>query len=428
MHTFIKPVIFYCLLSLFFTITVLQGQETPQALYNKAEQLAKNKKHSEALGLYQKAVTADPSFTPAYRGMVTCYSELGNAQGALKFMDSLFLDNPDVAEVYYGMGYALFKLCKYEEAGTYFEKAIQLKPDLAEAWNNRAAIFQFVTGDYKKARQYYEKAMAISSKQGNAWVLSIARENLAALPSAEDLKPLTLEEFLNLYLARAEANDEQGVRRLVLGQKKNCKQAMDWLLERAMQAGGEGNGDEEKTTLALAKLLAGEYATQHKSGELGKKLSAYTEIPGDRKKKIYRANSLLNAGMEKEQQGLYDDACRRYREACASFDALGDKTKAGLSSLYLGDAYRALKKHKEARTAYSDALTRFIEGRDDPQKALALSSLGIACFLLGEKDEALGFLKRSLSLYTSLQDEDACRKVQKNIAMIKANSSNNGKQ
>ncbi|MEI6126642.1 MAG: tetratricopeptide repeat protein [Pseudomonadota bacterium] len=411
--------IFFIFVTLvFFDTGFLYPQEAPKALFEKAESLFNNKKFSESLTLYQKIVTADPSFVQAYRGVVSCYGELGNPQGAVKFMDSLFIEHPQSAELHYGLGYALYSAGKYEDAGNYFDKALQLKPDLAAAWNNRAAIYHFITRDYKRARQYYEKAIEISSRAGNTWVLDVAKKNLANLPAEEDVKPLTLEAFLNTFIARADANDAQGVRQLVLGQKKNGEQALEWFLNQAMMAYAEDKKDEEKTTVALATLLVTEYAAVYKSDSLRKRLQAYTGMDDAKKKKMAGGETLLNAGMEKEQQGLYEDAGRKYKEALACFESMGDKSKAGLIFLYLGDVGRAVKRYPEARKAYSDALTCFLEIKDERQKALALSSLGITCSLLGEQSDALDFLRRSLNIYAVLKDEEALKKVKDAMALI----------
>ena len=190
---------------------------------------------------------------------------MGNPQGALKYMDSLFLEKPDSAEVHYGMGCALYGLQKYDDAAKYFDKAIKIKPDLAAAWNNRGSIYHFVARDYAQARQYYEKAIEIGTRTGNAAVVKIARENIANLPREEDLKPLTLEEFLNIFIARADESDAAGVRWLVFGQKANCQPAMDWLLEQALHAASQDAYDEEKTAVALAALLAADYSGVHKN-------------------------------------------------------------------------------------------------------------------------------------------------------------------
>ena len=393
-------------------------QETAQALFQKAETLYKAKNHAEALPLYQKVIAADSAYAQAYRGVVLCYGAMGNPQGALKYMDSLFLEKPDSAEVHYGMGCALYGLQKYDDAAKYFDKAIKIKPDLAAAWNNRGSIFHFIARDYATARQYYEKAIEIGARTGNAAVVKIARENIANLPREEDLKPLTLEEFLNTFIARADESDAAGVRWLVLGQKANCEPAMDWLLDQALQAAAQDAKDQEKTVGALATLLAAEYSGLHKNEALKKKLKAYTALSAEQKKKTFQGNSLLARGVEQEQRGAPAQAEQDYGQALACFQALNDKGKTGLALLYLGDAQRGLKKYPEARRAYTDAVTAFMEVKDEKQRALALTSLGFTSALLKEHADALEFFNRALKIYTSLKDEQSAAKVRENIARV----------
>ncbi len=393
-------------------------QETPQAVFLKAETLYKAKNPAEALPLYQKVIAADSVFSQAYRGVVLCYGAMGNPQGALKYMDALFIDKPGSAEVHYGMGCALYGLQKYDEAARYFDKAIKIKPDLAAAWNNRGSIYHFVARDYAKARQHYEKAIEIGNRTGNAAVVKIARENIANLPREEDLKPLTLEEFLNTFIARADESDAAGVRWLVLGQKANCGPALDWFLEQALQSAFQEDKNQEKILVALATLLAGEYGGVHKDELLKKKLKAYTSLSDDKKKKTFQGNSLLARGVEQEQQAAFEQAAQAYSGALDCFQALQDKPKTGLALLYLGDAQRALKKYAEARKSYTDAVTAFMEVKDEKQRALALTSLGFTSALLKEYAEALDFFNRALKIYTSLKDEPSAAKVRENISRV----------
>lgn len=406
-------VLLLCLVSPAFS------QETPQALLQQAERLYKGKKHADALQLYKKAIAADSALSQAYRGVVLCYGALGNPQGALKYMDALFLDNPDSAELEYGMGCALYNLQKYNDAAKYFDTAIRMKPDLAAAWNNRGSIYHFVARDYGKARQYYEKAIAIGTRTGAAAVVNIARENLANLPREEDLLPMGLEDFLNAFVARAGDSDAAGVRWLVQGQKVNCESALDWLLEQALEASVQGAADREKAATALATLLAAEYRGLYKSDALKGKLAAFTGLSPEKKIKLYEGNSLLARGLEQEQRGSAEQAAQSYAGALICYKAAADTAKAGLALLCLGDAQRALKKYAEARESYSQAATAFLQVKDEPQRALALTSLGFTSALLKQHAEALEFLNRALNIYVALKDGQSAEKVRKNIARVK---------
>ena len=300
-------------------------------------------------------IAADSVYSRAYRGVVLCYGAMGNPQGALKYMDALFIDKPDSAEVHYGMGCALCGLQKYDEAAKYFDKALKIKPDLAAAWNNRGSIYHFVARDYAKARQYYEKAIETGSRTGNAEVVKIARENIANVPREEDLKPLTLEEFLDTFIARADDSDSAGVRWLVLGQKANCEPALDWFLEQALQAASQEAKDQEKTAVALATLLA---ATVDRLKTEGKVISKYTEILS-----LDGENKEARAALAKIYYEKYRDAetlrqsgdMAYYKELILAFD---------------DGAYRALLEKEGSLTLTTNPAAdgyfvfRFVEGPD----------------------------------------------------------------
>jgi tetratricopeptide (TPR) repeat protein len=413
--------IMYCFAIMFMALCCAPAaccQETPQSFFQKAEAFYKAKNYAEALPLYQKVIAADSLYVQAYRGIVLCYGAMGNPHGALKYMDTLFLEKPGSAEVHYGMGCALYGAQKYDSAASYFDKAIKIKPELAAAWNNRGSIYHFVARDYAKARQYYEKAIETGSRTGNAEVVKIARENIANLPREEDFKSMSLEDFLNAFIARADESDAAGVRWLVLGQRANCGPALDWLLEQALQAASQEAKDQEKTFVALAMLLAAEYGGVHKNEALKKRLAAYTGLSAEQKKKTFQGNSLLARGVQQERQAAFDEAAKDYSEALACFQAARDKARTGLALLYLGDAQRGLKKYSEARTSYADAETAFIEVNDKKQHALTLTSLGFTSALLKQYAEAIEFFNRALKIYISLKDEQLAGKVRENISRV----------
>ena len=139
-----KHVLFYLVL-ISITTTFFQNnphcENSPEIVFQRAEALLNEKKYSEAASLFEQVIMMDLSFVQSYKRLIECYNKLGDPQGAVVFMESIFLENPETAEVCYGLGYSLYNTKKYETAKNYFEKAIELKPDFASAWNNCAAIY-----------------------------------------------------------------------------------------------------------------------------------------------------------------------------------------------------------------------------------------------------------------------------------------------
>ncbi|UCD89609.1 MAG: tetratricopeptide repeat protein [Desulfobacterales bacterium] len=421
----------YVLLSFFIIAVVnplyknsLIAAENHHTSYRNAEALFKKKKFSEALSLYENILLKNPSFISAYRSLTKCYKELGDLQGAVIFIESLFFENPESAEVCYGLGYALYSAKKYNDSKIYFEKAIKLNPNLAEAWNNCAAIYHLVLQDDKKARNYYEKAISISRQTGNNRVLEIAKMNLARLPNQEVIQPvkenLTLEEFINRFIFCVDHNNKKRIRQLILGQKENSEQAMDWLLKQAMRAFAESNTEEEKTALLLARLLDQEYRNSFKNNLLKGKLYAYNSLSHEKKKMLIKGEDLINKGLKREHEEIYKEALQSYKDALSAFQDIKNISKTGIAYVYIGDVYRKMKKYDLARKAYHNGLSCFIEIGEQERKAFVLSELGKTYFFLKDYKNALQFLEQSLEAYRLLKDENSEKKVKQNIDLVKA--------
>ncbi len=406
-----------------FPGTQSQAGEKIDTRFEKAESLLNTKKFPEASNLYEEILSDDPSNIGGYRGLVKSYQALGDTLGAAAFIETLFLEHPENAAVNYGMGYVQFNLKNYPAAASYFDKALQLNPDLAEAWNNRAAIYQFFEQDYEKARAYYAKAIALSQHSRNSRVLSIARQNSARLPKKKVLKPitetLTLEEFVNRFMTAIEAGDQQKIRRLVLGQKQNCEQAMAWLLDQAVDTSIVGSSDDDNSALLIARLLAKNYQASFNSNYLEGKLEAYYRLSDESKRLLVRSEELIRAGLQAEQNGDYAESLKHYRAAVLSFEKYGDMGKTGLAYVYLGDVYIKQQQYTLARDVFQKALVCFGDSAALENRALVLVSLGKTCFASGEYAAALQYLNQSLAAYRKLNDAASVKKVEQNITIVK---------
>jgi tetratricopeptide (TPR) repeat protein len=326
--------------------------------------------------------------------------------------------------VSYGLGYALYSLERYYDALTCFKKAIDLKSDIAAAWNNCGVVYHYVVKDYRRARYYYEKAIEIGEKSGDNWVLNTAGENLANLPEAEKLEAITeemtLEDFINRLISCAESNSCKEIPGLVLGQKDNSRRAMDWLIGKAGRSYAEGNIKDEKTLVALAEILQDEYSISFKSPDLHDRFKKYNSLSGNEKKKLVEGEGLLEKGSVNEQDGRYTEAAEDYQEALTCFAGINDTAGQGLALSYLGDVHRTLKNYSVAVDFYNKSLFLFDETGELERKAYTLSSLGETCFMMARHAEAVDYLNQSMEIYGLLQDREAVTKVQGNLEMIKA--------
>lgn len=108
------------------------------------------------------------------------------------------------ASDYIKQGNALFFESRYDDAIAAYDKAIQLAPDLYEAWFGRASSL-VVLQDYDDALDAYGRALALNAESVEAWVgqgtvlrkLQQLDEAIAAFERASALKPEDVRIWLN---------------------------------------------------------------------------------------------------------------------------------------------------------------------------------------------------------------------------------------
>ena len=87
-------------------------------------------------------------------------SRFGRHENAIADYDKAIQLKPDLADAYSNRGNAKGRLERYEDAITDFDKAIQLEPDMAEAYSNRGNA-KGGLGRYEDAIIDYDKAIQL---------------------------------------------------------------------------------------------------------------------------------------------------------------------------------------------------------------------------------------------------------------------------
>jgi tetratricopeptide (TPR) repeat protein len=294
---------------------------------------------------------------------------------------------------------------------------------MPEAWNNRAAIYQFVEKDYSKARKFYAQAIELAKKADNQRVLQIAQENLAHIPVEKALIPvkehLSLEQFLNRFIAAAQASDNRAIRELVMGQKHNSQQAMDWFLDEALKASVDGTHDKENAALLLANVLAQIYQEAFNDPSLTVKKEELSSLSVKKRNVILNSESLMEQGLTHEQANAFDKALNAYQGALTGYKETGLEHKAGVALVYIGDVHVKLMKYDLAQSAYKEALPFFDHDGDAESRARVLASLGQACLKAQDYKMALKHMQASQKIYRKLKYEHEAKKLEKNIDKLK---------
>ncbi len=122
---------------------------------------------------FNKAIELKSGLASAYFGRASVKEAKGYHNEALDDLRVFLKIQPD-AQAYNTVGVWMWTHCFYEKSEEYYTKAIELKPDFAEAYNNRGAIksFKSIYGSTRldEAIEDYDKAIEISPDFAQAYL------------------------------------------------------------------------------------------------------------------------------------------------------------------------------------------------------------------------------------------------------------------
>jgi tetratricopeptide (TPR) repeat protein len=91
------------------------------------------------------------------------FADLGRDQEAIRSYERAIRIKPDYADTWNNEGRSLVGVGRYQEAITSFERAIRIKPDYADAWYNKGIILRNL-GKQKDADRCFAKARELGLK------------------------------------------------------------------------------------------------------------------------------------------------------------------------------------------------------------------------------------------------------------------------
>ncbi len=118
--------------------------------------------------LFADLIKKNPDEPVSYNNLGNKEDKAGNYEKAIGYYNQAISVNSNYAEAFYNRGLSYYNLNKYAEAHTDFNKAIQINPNFAKAFNNRGTAKYFLS-DKKGACKDWEKALALgySEAKGN---------------------------------------------------------------------------------------------------------------------------------------------------------------------------------------------------------------------------------------------------------------------
>ncbi len=367
----------------------------------------------EAIEAFNKAVEADPDFTPAYNAKGRALSELTRYGESVEAFDLAIKADPDYAPAYNAKGRVLSELTRYGESVEAFDLAIKADPGYAAAYSGKVDALNAL-GRYEEAVNLYRDSQEIYKKLTEEEHLGAATSlnNLAFLyeekgdyQKAEPLFKSALEIRENA-LAPEHLDIATSLNNLaLLYYNKGDYQKAEPLLKRTLKIREDALGQEHPdyaTSLDNLALLYENLGDYQKAEPL---LKSALKI---REKALgpvhpYTATSLNNlAALLYENKGDYQKAELLLKRALMIREkALGPEhpdyatSLDNLALLYenLGDYQKAEPLLKSALEIREKAL-----GPGHPYTATSLSNLALLYEEKGDYEKAEPLLKSALEI------------------------------
>ena len=134
----------------------------------------------------------------------TSHQRENNSNEAIETYNKAIEINPQFAEAWNNKGTALGNLGRFEEALIAYDKAIEINPQFAEAWNSKGAALGNL-GRFEEALIAFDKAIEINPQFVGAWInkgaalrnLGRFEEALIASEKAIEINPQFAEAWYN---------------------------------------------------------------------------------------------------------------------------------------------------------------------------------------------------------------------------------------
>ncbi|PZV17506.1 MAG: hypothetical protein DCF22_03530 [Leptolyngbya sp.] len=325
------------------------------------------------------------------------HQRAGRMAEAEQVYRSLLQQQPESIDALNLLGALLHERGRYDEALTYFEQVLTLRP-AAESHNSVAIVLK-AQGNYSAAVEQYRKALALKPNQpevmsnlGNALKESGSAEDaIACYRDAIALNPNYAEAHNNLgisYKEQGKLDEAISCYQTALRLKPNYVEAhhnlgIIWRLQGKLDQAI----DYFRQAIALKPTYVDAHtslgSTLHQQGKLDEAIAQFTHVLT---LKPDSAETYNNLAMVLQEQGKVEEAIAAFKQALVI-----RPDYPGVCN-NLGNLLLESDRTEEAIASYRQAL----ELR--PTYAEACNNLGNALQRLGQRDEAVAEYRRALEL------------------------------
>ena len=373
------------------TTELLAAEVTAVLAVNEATKTARQ---SQATAT---AVAAELSKADYVRqGLV--YAEQGDYGQAITYYDQAIELDPDYADAYFYQGLAYSNLGDHKQAIADYTKAIELDPNYAKAYNNRGVAYYY-QGDYEQAIADYSKAIELDPDYAEAYnnrgvahrKLGNYEQGIADYNKAIELDPNYVEAYASRGYAYYGLSDyEQAI-----ADYTNAIELDPHYVEAYTSRGyayyGLSDYEQAIADYTNAIELDPHYVEAYTSrGYAYYGLSDYEQAIADYTNAIELdpsyAKAYNNRGFAYYYQGDYEQAIADYSKA---IELDPDYAEAYNNR---GFAYYDLGDYEQAIADYNKAI------EFDPSYAKAYNNRGLAYYYQGDYEQAIADYNKAIEL------------------------------
>ena len=173
-------------------------------IYNYGLLSERTGKKSQAVSLYEEALSLDSSHMKSKINLGALYLEQGDVESALTFLNSAYNQDKNNFEANNNLGNAYREKGDYAMAVTYYQNALKLVPTDNTVRENLAKVYASA-GQYSNAKAAYEDVVAADERN---WVaqLELAKIDMSLGNNAEAIERLEFLQLNNPSFMRTEVS------------------------------------------------------------------------------------------------------------------------------------------------------------------------------------------------------------------------------
>ena len=309
----------------------------------------------------------------------------------------------DLGALFYERSYKGDPLLWLSKAVDHYDRALELDPQLAEAWFNRA-LCHHQMALFSKARADWERYLQIDSD--SPWAAE-AREGLKRLQNWQQQSTDQNKRVQHQLREAAASNDEQVLHRLVTENFATVSQlATQDLFDEYLRAAVNGESvfaSARLRTLTLVGQLVAEIKGDRYIADL---VDFVGKANSTERRELQKIRFLLQQGGRENTGGAFDDAFQHFSEAHEMAQRIGDQCHAELAAINLARFYN-LRANFHGLEAASKKLIASTESHRHRQlQARALTALANAYINSLRFSRALDLSLEAAKIAKEIDDAD----------------------